>query len=65
MGKAIPRFENSEGGQVIGWTYKAKGWETDPNAYVYIVIQNKNKSWETIANTMGHPEWATDERFKD
>lgn len=64
-GKTIPRSENSEGGQVIGWTYKAKGWETDPNAYVYIVIQNKNKSWETIANTMGHPEWATDERFKD
>ena len=34
-GKAIPRAENTEGGQVIGWTYKAKGWETNPNAYVY------------------------------
>ena len=64
-GKAIPRAENTEGGQVIGWTYKAKGWETDPNAYVYIVVQNSNKSWETIANTMGHPEWATDPRFSD
>ena len=64
-GKAIPRAENTEGGQVIGWTYKAKGWETDPNAYVYIVVQNKNASWEAIANTMGHPEWITDERFKD
>lgn len=64
-GKAIPRAENTEGGQVIGWTYKAKGWETDPNAYVYIVVQNSNKSWEAIANTMGHPEWITDERFQD
>ena len=62
-GKAIPRAENTEGGQVIGWTYKAKGWETDPNAYVYIVIQNSDKSWAAIANTMGHPEWITDPRF--
>ena len=64
-GKAIPRAENTEGGQVIGWTYKAKGWETNPNAYVYIVIQNSDKSWAAIANTMGHPEWITDERFQD
>lgn len=64
-GKAVPRAENTEGGQVIGWTYKAKGWETDPNAYVYIVVQNSNKSWEAISNAMGHPEWITDERFKD
>lgn len=59
-GKAIPRAENTEGGQVIGRTYKAKGWETNPNAYVYIVIQNSDKSWAAIANTMGHPEWITD-----
>ncbi len=64
-GKAVPRAENTEGGEVIGWTYKAKGWETDPNAYVYIVIQDSNKSWEAIANTMGHPEWIDDERFQD
>ena len=64
-GKAVPRTENTEGGEVIGWTYKAKGWESDPNAYVYIVIQDPNTSWETLANTMGHPEWINDERFKD
>ncbi len=64
-GKAVPRAENTEGGEVIGWTYKAKGWENDPNAYVYIVIQDSNKSWAAIANTMGHPEWITDERFVD
>lgn len=62
-GKAIPRAENTEGGQVLGWTYKAKGWETDPNAYVYIVIQNSKKAWATVSNAMGHPEWIDDPRF--
>ncbi|MBP2058282.1 formyl-CoA transferase [Lactobacillus colini] len=63
-GKAIPRSENTEGGQVIGWTYKAKGWESDPNAYVYIVIQNEDAGWAALAKTMGHPEWIDDPRFK-
>ncbi len=40
FGKAIPRAANAEGGLVLGWCYRAKGWETDPNAYVYIVIQH-------------------------
>lgn len=49
----------------IGWTYKAKGWETDPNAYVYIVIQNENKKWDKMCEAMGHPEWEKDPRFVD
>ena len=32
FGKAIPRAANAEGGLVLGWCYRAKGWETDPNA---------------------------------
>lgn len=64
-GKAIPRAENTEGGQVIGWCYKAKGWETDPNAYVYIVVQNENKKWDKLCEAMGHPEWEKDPRFVD
>lgn len=62
-GKAIPRAENTEGGQVIGWTYKAKGWETDPNAYVYIVVQNSDKAFAELCQAIGKPELATDERF--
>ncbi len=62
-GRAIPRAENTEGGQVIGWTYKAKGWETDPNAYVYIVIQNSEKGFTELCNAIGRPELATDPRF--
>ena len=54
-GKAVPRAENTEGGQVIGWTYKAKGWETDPNAYVYIVIQNSDKKLGSYCQHHGSP----------
>ncbi|MCD8315990.1 MAG: formyl-CoA transferase [Eggerthellaceae bacterium] len=62
-GKAVPRAENTEGGQVIGWTYKAKGWETDPNAYVYIVVQNEEKDFDILAKAIGHPELSQDPRF--
>lgn len=62
-GRAIPRAENTEGGQVIGWCYKAKGWESDENAYVYIVIQNSDKTFETLCEAIGKPELAKDERF--
>ena len=59
----IPRAENTEGGQVIGWCYKAKGWETDPNAYVYIVVQNSDKAFKGLCEAIGKPELATDPKF--
>ena len=62
-GKAIPRAENTEGGQVIGWCYKAKGWDTDPNDYVYIVIQDPKSSWEAMCNAIGKPQLIDDPRF--
>lgn len=62
-GKAIPRGENCEGGQVMGWSYKAKGWETDPNAYVYLVVQNAQKWWDVLCDAMGRDDLKTDERF--
>lgn len=62
-GKAIPRAENAEGGLVLGWCYRAKGWETDPNAYVYIVIQQSPKGFETFCNAMGFQDWLTDPKF--
>ena len=62
-GRAIPRAENTEGGQVIGWCYKAKGWESDPNAFVYIVVQNSDKAFKILAEAIGKPELATDARF--
>lgn len=62
-GKAVPRAENAEGGLVLGWCYRAKGWETDPNAYVYIVIQQSPKGFENFCNALGFQDWLTDPKF--
>lgn len=63
FGKAIPRAENAEGGLVLGWCYRAKGWETDPNAYVYIVIQQSEKGFKDFCEAMGFEDWLTDPDF--
>ena len=41
----VPRSGNQEGSGVLGWTYKCKGWESDPNAYVYIIFQRGKKDF--------------------
>ena len=40
---------------------KCKGWETDPNAYIYFTIQEQN--WKRTAEAIGHPEWADDPEY--
>src|ERR1035437_3591589 len=35
FGEAVPRAGNSSGGGQPGSILKCKGWETDPNAYIY------------------------------
>jgi formyl-CoA transferase len=62
-GKAIPRPENAEGGKVLGWCYRAKGWETDPNAYVYIVIQQSPAGFKQFCNAIGFEDWLTNPKF--
>jgi formyl-CoA transferase len=62
-GKAIPRPENSEGGKVLGWCYRAKGWETDPNAYVYIVVQQSPAGFKQFCEAIGFEDWLTDPNF--
>jgi formyl-CoA transferase len=37
---------------------KCKGWETDPNAYIYFTIQEQN--WERTCQAIGKPEWGED-----
>ena len=37
---------------------KCKGWETDPNAYIYFIAQAP--VWEAICDIIGRPEWKTD-----
>ncbi len=63
FGNTVPRAGNIEGGGVFGWCYKCKGWETDSNAYVYIVIQNEEKAFAGFCEGIGKPEWTTDPKF--
>lgn len=63
FGDYVPRSGNIEGGGVLGWCYPCKGSDTDPNAYVYIVIQRGAKEFEGFCKAMGFEDWLTDERF--
>ena len=54
----VPRSGNASGGGQPGWILKCKGWETDPNAYIYFIAQAP--VWEAICDVIGKPEWKTD-----
>jgi len=58
FGDAVPRSGNASGGGQPGWILKCKGWETDPNAYIYFICQAP--VWEPICDVIGKPEWKTD-----
>lgn len=62
-GNTVPRYGNAEGGQVLGWCYKCKGWETDPNAYVYIVLQNEAEPFAEACKALGKSEWIDDPKY--
>ena len=54
----VPRGGNAGGGGQPGWILKCKGWETDPNAYIYFTVQGH--AWAPICDAIGKPEWKTD-----
>ncbi|QDQ80105.1 formyl-CoA transferase [Paraburkholderia megapolitana] len=58
FGEAVPRAGNASGGGQPGWILKCKGWEADPNAYIYFITQAP--VWAKISNVIGREEWATD-----
>src|SRR5689334_16082328 len=58
FGDATPRAGNDSGGGQPGWIIKCKGWETDPNAYIYFITQAP--VWGAICDLIGKPEWKTD-----
>jgi formyl-CoA transferase len=58
FGKAVPRSGNDSGGGQPGWILKCKGWESDPDAYIYFITQAP--VWEKICDLIGKPEWKTD-----
>jgi len=57
FGEAVPRAGNASGGGQPGWILKCKGWEADPNAYIYFITQAP--VWAKICNVIGKEEWAT------
>lgn len=59
----VPRSGNTEGSGVLGWTYKCKGWETDPNAYVYVILQRGAKDFEKACAALGFEDWLTNPDF--
>ncbi|RQR35638.1 formyl-CoA transferase [Burkholderia sp. Bp9143] len=61
FGEAVPRAGNASGGGQPGWILKCKGWEHDPNAYIYFITQAP--VWVKICNVIGREEWATDPEY--
>jgi formyl-CoA transferase len=57
FGDAVPRAGNDSGGGQPGWILKCKGWETDPDAYIYFITQAP--VWEAVCDVIGEPEWKT------
>ena len=57
----VPRGGNAGGGGQPGWILKCKGWQTDPNAYIYFTIQEQN--WAATCDAIGKPEWKTDPAY--
>jgi formyl-CoA transferase len=57
FGEAVPRAGNASGGGQPGWILKCKGWETDPNAYIYFITQAP--VWDAICKVIGKEEWIT------
>ncbi len=57
----VPRGGNAGGGGQQGWVLKCKGWQTDPNAYIYFTIQGQ--AWAPICDAIGKPEWKNDPAY--
>jgi len=58
FGEAAPRAGNASGGGQPGWVVKCCGWETDPDAYTYVIAQAA--AFEGLARTIGHEDWLDD-----
>jgi formyl-CoA transferase len=57
FGAAVPRAGNDSGGGQPGRILKCKGWEADPDAYIYFITQAP--VWEPICDVIGEPGWKT------
>jgi formyl-CoA transferase len=61
FGPAVPRAGNASGGGQPGSILKCKGWEQDPNAYLYFITQAP--VWKEICKVIGKEAWITDPAY--
>jgi formyl-CoA transferase len=61
FGPTVPRAGNDSGGGQPGWILKCKGWETDPDAYIYFITQAP--VWQQICDLIGEPTWKADPEY--
>ena len=59
--EAVPRAGNASGGGQPGWILKCKGWQTDPNAYIYFITQAP--VWAAICKVIGEEHWISDPNY--
>jgi formyl-CoA transferase len=57
FGAAVPRAANASGGGQPGSIVKCKGWQSDPNAYLYFIAQAP--VWKDVCKVIGKEEWIT------
>ena len=61
FGNSTPRAGNDSGGGQPGRILRCKGWDQDPNAYTYFIIQAA--IWEKVCDVIGEPSWKTLDGF--
>lgn len=61
FGEAVPRAGNASGGGHPGWIVRCKGWETDPDAYIYVIAQMQ--AFPNLAKVIGHEDWLSDPNY--
>ena len=61
FGSAVPRAANASGGGQPGTIVKCKGWETDPNSYLYFIAQAL--VWKDICKVIGKEDWITNPNY--
>ena len=52
---------NDSGGGQPGWVLKCKGWEDDPDSYVYFITQAP--VWDKICNVIGRDDLISDPEY--
>lgn len=61
FGDAVPRAGNASGGGQPGWILRCRGWESDPNAYIYFITQAA--VWPAVCKVIGEEGWIDDEAY--